>query len=400
MSELPVKGQSAELVIDVTADLLERFASYSGDRNPMHFDDSFARARGLGGRVAHGMSYAAFISTLIGQHLPGPGALWLSQSIRFLAPVEVGETVRLRAEVESVSQSARTVDLKLSADVKDRGAVMQGAATVMVPSTDASPLRSGRPSTQLRIDGGPVAFLFGGASALGRSVASRLAGEGWSVALFGRRGGDLTSLVNEMEEAGGGIGAASFTCDLTDSDSVAAACEDARKAFGVPSALFHCASAPLARSGILETDAATFDAHLAVQLHGTKAIVDACAGNMIEAGGGSLTFIGSSAARGAPPDGLSAYAAAKSAAASYIRSVALELGPKGLRANVLSPDFLETRLTNHVPDRTRKLAAAKSPLRRLATVDEVAAFAVFIAGPGAAYLNGEDILLDGGQKML
>lgn len=395
MSELPKTGDSAHLDVAVTADLLERFADYSGDRNPMHFDDAYARARGLDGRVAHGVSYAAFVSTLIGEHLPGPGALWLSQSIRFLAPVRIGETVRLTATVASVSRTARTVDLDLSGAVLGGGDVMAGSATVMMPA--ASGASADAPAAAAaRRDGDPVAYIFGGTGALGSAIAQKLAGQGWRIALFGRRAGAAAEAASGID----GGRARGFGCDLSDPSGVSSATASAKEALGTPAALIHAASAPLGRSGVLETDAASFDAHMAVQLYGLRAMIDACAADMIAAGGGALVYIGSSAARGAPPDGMAAYTAAKAAAASYARSVALELGPKGLRANILSPDFLETALTDHVPDRARKLAAAKTPLRRLATLAEVAGVAAFLAGADAAYMNGEDILLDGGQRMI
>ena len=93
-------GDVAEVQRTISAADVEAFVRMTGDDNPVHVDDAFARAAGVGGRVVHGMLTAAFISTVIGTRLPGPGALWYEQHVRFLRPVRIGETIRVRATVK------------------------------------------------------------------------------------------------------------------------------------------------------------------------------------------------------------------------------------------------------------------------------------------------------------
>src|SRR5262245_52929611 len=75
------------------------FSGISGDTNPVHLDQEFASHTMFSGRIAHGMLTAAFISTVIGTRLPGPGAIYVGQTLRFKAPVRVGDTVSARATV-------------------------------------------------------------------------------------------------------------------------------------------------------------------------------------------------------------------------------------------------------------------------------------------------------------
>ena len=93
-------GQSAVYARTVTeADIL-MFAGVSGDYNPVHINQELAESTMFGGRIAHGMLSAAFISTVFGMKLPGPGAIYLSQSLKFKAPVKIGDTVEIgRAHV-------------------------------------------------------------------------------------------------------------------------------------------------------------------------------------------------------------------------------------------------------------------------------------------------------------
>ncbi len=77
----------------VTDEHIEAFARLSGDRNPVHFDDGFARRIGFDGHIAHGAVTASLLSALLGMDLPGPGSVFLEQRVRFLAPVRPGDTI-------------------------------------------------------------------------------------------------------------------------------------------------------------------------------------------------------------------------------------------------------------------------------------------------------------------
>ncbi|MEZ5670393.1 MAG: SDR family oxidoreductase [Alphaproteobacteria bacterium] len=397
MSGLPKVDSEAAIELAVDADLLDRFAAYSGDRNPMHFDDDFARRHGLPGRVAHGMAYAAHISTLIGMHLPGPGALWAYLTLRFLKPAHVGDRVTLSARVIRVSDRRREVVLDLAARNQHGEALLSGEAGTLLPLGGAESATDdrGRAERPVMPEGAAgTALVFGASGALGGAIARRLGADGFAVGLLGRRLDALQRCADEL-----GPAAAPLACDLTDAGSVSDAVDRARAAFGPIRAVVHCASAPLAAQPVDEIGAAAVDAHFRVQVHGLVNILRACAPALREAGGGTVTYLGSTAAHGAPPPGLAAYAAAKAAGAALVRSVAAELAPAGVRGNIVSPSFLATELTAHVPERARKLAAAQTPMRRLAERDEVAAAVAFVAGAAGSYVNGHDLVVDGGQVM-
>ncbi len=124
-------GQAAERVFHVSDELLELFADAVGDRNPLHFDDAFARTTRFGGRIAHGMLVGGFMSALLGNDLPGPGTVYLAQELRFRAPVRPGDDVRCRVEVERVEPRGRCV-LATTAWVSET-LVADGRATVLLP---------------------------------------------------------------------------------------------------------------------------------------------------------------------------------------------------------------------------------------------------------------------------
>ena len=126
-------GMSAFFGKTVTDADLVLFSGVSGDTNPMHINRDFATGTRFGGPIVHGMLTASFISTVIGTRLPGPGCVYLSQSLRFKAPVRVGDTVQVRATVKEIQSERRRVIIDTVCMVGDT-VVLDGEALIMVPS--------------------------------------------------------------------------------------------------------------------------------------------------------------------------------------------------------------------------------------------------------------------------
>jgi 3-hydroxybutyryl-CoA dehydratase len=124
-------GQHAEFETVVADDDIDRFAALSGDKSPLHVDKGFARNRGYADRVAHGAYLVALASRLVGMYLPGRNALLLSVQVSFVAPALPGARVRVRGEIEQLSDSVRSVVLKLTIhDVANETLLARGRLTV------------------------------------------------------------------------------------------------------------------------------------------------------------------------------------------------------------------------------------------------------------------------------
>lgn len=129
-------GQSAELTRTVAEGDLAAFAQVSGDDNPVHLDESFAAATPFGGRIAHGMLSAAYISAVIGTKLPGPGTVYLSQSLRFRRPVRIGDSVTARATITALDDKRGDVTIATACEVAGK-TVLDGEAVVRAPRRSA-----------------------------------------------------------------------------------------------------------------------------------------------------------------------------------------------------------------------------------------------------------------------
>ena len=109
------------------------FAEITGDRNPIHLSEHFAARTPFGTRIAHGLYTAGLISAVLGTRLPGPGAIYLSQNLRFRAPVRIGDTVEVTVEVVELVPEKQRVGLRCTCTVAGE-VVLEGDALVKVPT--------------------------------------------------------------------------------------------------------------------------------------------------------------------------------------------------------------------------------------------------------------------------
>jgi 3-hydroxybutyryl-CoA dehydratase len=129
-------GDEASLSNTVTAATINAFAEVSGDRNPVHIDADYAACTMFKERIAHGMLAAAYISSVFGMELPGPGAIYISQTLSFKAPVKIGDTVVTTVKVAELVPEKKRARFETVCTVNGKP-VVQGEAVLMVPTRPA-----------------------------------------------------------------------------------------------------------------------------------------------------------------------------------------------------------------------------------------------------------------------
>jgi 3-hydroxybutyryl-CoA dehydratase len=131
-------GMTESYIKEVKSSDVVGFAELSGDRNPIHLSEHFAAKTPFGGRIAHGLYTASLISAVIGTRLPGPGAIYLSQTLTFRAPVRIGDQVEASVEVVELVEKGNRVRLACRCRVGET-VVLEGEALVKVPARAAAP---------------------------------------------------------------------------------------------------------------------------------------------------------------------------------------------------------------------------------------------------------------------
>jgi 3-hydroxybutyryl-CoA dehydratase len=126
-------GDSASLSKTVSESDVYLYAGITGDMNPVHIDEEYAARTAFGGRIAHGMLAAGFIGAVMAMKLPGPGAIYREQTLTFLAPVRIGDTITARAEIVEIGSKRKSAKLKTTCINQNGVVVLEGMASVLLP---------------------------------------------------------------------------------------------------------------------------------------------------------------------------------------------------------------------------------------------------------------------------
>lgn len=125
-------GDSASLSKTISEGDVQAFADVTGDHNPIHLDEQFAKHSRFGRRIAHGMLGASLISSAIANELPGAGSIYLSQTLRFVSPVYLGDTITAHITITAMREDKPIVTLETICENQNHEAVIKGEATVLI----------------------------------------------------------------------------------------------------------------------------------------------------------------------------------------------------------------------------------------------------------------------------
>ena len=243
---------------------------------------------------------------------------------------------------------------------------------------------------------GKVALVTGAARGIGKAIALRFASEGADIA-FTDLAIDDNGRATEEEIRALGVRAKGYASNAANFDEAHKTVEEVVKDFGGLDILVN--NAGITKDGLmLRMSEAQWDAVIAVNLKSAFNFVHACVPVMMRRRGGSIINMASVVGVHGNA-GQANYAASKAGMIALAKSVAQEMGPKGIRANAIAPGSIETAMTEALPDSVREEWKKKIPLRRGGTPDDVADVAVFLASHLSSYVSGQVIQVDGGMNM-
>ena len=243
---------------------------------------------------------------------------------------------------------------------------------------------------------GKVALVTGAARGIGKAIALRFASEGADIA-FTDLAIDDNGRATEEEIRALGVRVKGYASNAANFDEAHKTVEEVVKDFGGLDILVN--NAGITKDGLmLRMSEAQWDAVIAVNLKSAFNFVHAGVPVMMRRRGGSIINMASVVGVHGNA-GQANYAASKAGMIALAKSVAQEMGPKGIRANAIAPGFIETAMTEALPDSVREEWKKKIPLRRGGTPDDVADVAVFLASHLSSYVSGQVIQVDGGMNM-
>lgn len=236
---------------------------------------------------------------------------------------------------------------------------------------------------------GKIAIVTGAASGIGRATMARFVREGAQVIAVDRDGAAAQAAIAEH-----GAAATAHATDITDPTAMAALVAEVVAVHGGIDILAHFAG--ITKDALYQKmSLADWNAVITVNLTGTFVVAQAVAPVMRD--GGAIVLTSSRSYFG--NIGQANYAASKGGVVSLARTLALELGKRGIRVNAIAPGFIETPMTSVVPDKLRDRSIAETPLKRTGKPEEIASVAYFLASPDSSYLTGQVICADGGRTV-
>ncbi len=246
---------------------------------------------------------------------------------------------------------------------------------------------------------GRTALITGGGSGMGRAGALRLARDGAAVVVAGRRRAELEAVVQEIERAGGT--ALAVPTDVSDPEQVRALIDTTIARFGALDLAWNNAGTLGEFGPVRDTSLAAFDALVATNFRGVFDCLQQEVRAMLAQGrGGAIVNTSSWTAQGVMP-GLAAYAATKAALDALARTMAVELGPQGIRINNVSPGIIATPMASGVleTESVRRPLEQHTPLRRIGQSEEVADAVAWLLSDDARFVTGQCLLVDGGYTL-
>ena len=245
-----------------------------------------------------------------------------------------------------------------------------------------------------------VAIVTGGTSGIGEAIAEAFVAQGGKVVVAARRETEGKALEQRL-------GVRFMRTDVANEADVKAMVAETLAAFGRLDCLVNNAGMPLPMIGVAEIDAATIDQALAVNVRGVIFGIKHAAPELVKQGAGSIINIGSMAGHRGGISG-HVYSASKGAVSALTRSVAAELGEKGVRVNCISPGAIVTGIfakdvgvegtkADRIAGVVKDMFTTIQPVPRAGLPDDIAQAAVFLASDASSFVNGQDILIDGGH---
>jgi 3-oxoacyl-[acyl-carrier protein] reductase len=240
---------------------------------------------------------------------------------------------------------------------------------------------------------GKTALITGAARGIGKAIALKFAEEGANVAFTDLAVNEET----EQEIASRGVKAKSYASNAADFAQTEDVVKQVKEDFGSIDILVN--NAGITKDGLmLRMTEQQWDAVIAVNLKSAFNFIHACVPMMMRQRKGSIINMASVVGVHGNA-GQSNYAASKAGLIALAKSIAQEMGPKGIRANAIAPGFIETAMTAQLPDEVREEWKKKIPLRRGGQVDDIANVATFLASDLSSYVSGQVIQVDGGMNM-
>jgi 3-oxoacyl-[acyl-carrier protein] reductase len=338
------------------------------------------------------MLSASFISTIIGTKLPGDGALWYAQNLEFLQPVRVGDELRITAEVIKKIDRTKSIELRTDIYNQHNKKVTIGTAKVKLVEKTHPKIQEGKSKTK------KTALIIGATGGIGSAACIQLAKDGFDIAVHyyknKNKAEELKKLIEKI-----GSKAVVVSGNIVSPNDILEIKEKSIRTIGYVSVIINCSTIPVPNIKFEDLKWEDMLVHYDANIKGCYNLINVFIAGWKKENFGKFIALTSLATEKVNAQWLP-YITAKTALNGFVKALAFELAPQGIRINLVSPGMVDTSLNADIPEKVKLLSAAQTPLRAMATAEDVAGAISFLASDKSNYLTGETIRVNGGQNMI
>ncbi len=385
-------GDTRNISHKITKEDIDKFVALSGDDNKLHVDKDFASKTVFKKPVAHGMIGASFISTIIGTKIPGDGALWYAQSLEFLLPVRVGDLLTITATVLKKNDRQNSVELRTDIHNQFKQKVTTGIAKVKIVEDECD-------DDDVINRTEKVALILGATGGIGSQTAITLAKENYNLILhYNSNKSKAEELKREVERLTDKK-IIIVKANVINEEDIENMMFEINRYFTNITGFVNATTLSFGNIKFSNLEWEDISSQININIKASFNLMKAIVPMMEVSKYGKVVFITTQAIEQYNSEWLH-YITAKSALNGFSKALAVELSPKGIRVNLVSPSMTDTELISNIPEKVKLLTSAKTPLKRLAKPQDIANAISYLLSEKSDFLTGETIRVNGGQVMI
>lgn len=378
-------GQSASIKHTITEADVKNFMHLSGDMNPIHFDRAESAKFNLGEPIVYGMLGGAFISQVIGNKLPGRGALWLSQTLDFVNSVRIGENIEITVQIIAILENENILKLKTEILNQQNMIVTKGFAMVKILHQKVDNLNK-----QKKINK-KVAIVVGANGGLGNAITRDLFQSGFNLNLvYQKNNFQINEFLRQNSSQEQKLMSSRLE-NLTEK-LVENVVNDTKEKFGTITDIVFCAAKSLNLKSFQNQDWSDFESEIEMQIKLPYLFIQKLLPIFKENLSGNIIFLGSQIVKNSKPRWLN-YATAKSALRGFATNLAVEFGGFNIRVNIVHPNLIETPLTFGFSEKEKIAAKSRNALNKLTEAADVSKFVAFLASDESKNISGQEFFI-------
>ena len=362
------------------------FKKITGDKNPIHIKKSFAQKFGYSEPVVYGLLTSSFLSKIIGNKIPGPGALWTNCNLSFKKPVFLNDEITIEARLAHISNSTSMIKLIFIVRNQNNEIVLEGDSDVKTMITKKeNKKKRGKLKTNFVSKIGdknkekikPI-IIIGGSSEIGNSLVNKLSKNDFVISTF------YKNKKNKLKKNKNLIYRKLNVLDLREIDNF---CNEIKKKFNRIKSLIYLPANKLNLSKVGNTSVKNFLEDYKINAIGFIKIFQLLEKNLIN-GSANIILMSTESVNNFPSKDQSSYVSSKAALSSIGKSIAVEYADRGIKLNIIAPGLIETKFTKLIPDVPKELYKNQNISGELVKIDEVVKLIISLLRNNSPNNNG------------